>query len=104
VHHVIAQRTGEIGVRMALGATPGAVVAMLLRQGLTLALLGVGLGSLSAWWACRLLSKLLYGLAPTDPFTFALSALILMLIAALACWIPSRAAARIDPILPLRND
>ena len=104
LHHVVAQRTGEIGVRMALGATPGTVVAMLLRQGLTLALVGVGIGSLSAWWVCRLLSKLLYGLAPTDPGAFAMSALILIAVACAACWMPSRAAARIDPILALRKE
>ena len=104
LHQIVAQRTGEIGVRMALGATPGSVVVMLLRQGLTLALAGVVTGSLIACWVCRLLSKLLYDLAPTDPLTFGISGLILISVAAAACWLPSHAAARIDPTVALRND
>lgn len=104
LRQVVAQRTAEIGVRMALGATPASVISILLRQGLTLALIGVATGSLSALWVCRLLSKLLYQLAPTDPFTFGISALILIAVACAACWFPSYAAARIDPTLALRSD
>jgi ABC-type antimicrobial peptide transport system permease subunit len=104
LRQIVAQRTGEIGVRMALGATPASVIAMLLRQGLTLALAGVVIGSMSAWWTCRLLSKLLYGLAPTDPVTFGISAFVLIAVAGAACWIPSHAAAHIDPTLALRSD
>ena len=104
LHHVVAQRTGEIGVRMALGATPGAVLALLLRQGLALALAGAGIGLAAAWWVCRVLSKLLFEVAPTDFETFVGSALALLAVAALACWIPARAAARIDPMTALRQD
>ena len=104
LHHIVVQRTSEIGVRMALGATPGAVSALLLRQGLTLALLGAGIGLMGAWSVCRLLSKLLYEVAPTDSVTFGVSVLLLIVVAVVACWIPSRSAARIDPVLALRQE
>jgi predicted permease len=104
LHHVVVQRTNEIGVRMALGATPGAVTAQFLRQGLTLALIGTGIGLAGAWSVCRILSKLLFEVAPTDPVTFGLSVVLLILVAGAACWIPSRGAARIDPIRALRQD
>ncbi len=104
LHYMVVQRTNEIGVRMALGATPGAVTALLLRQGLKLALTGAGVGLLGAWTVSRLLSKLLYEVTPGDPATFGLSLLLLFTVAALACWLPSRRAARIDPIQALRLD
>jgi ABC-type antimicrobial peptide transport system permease subunit len=104
LHHMVGQRRNEIGVRMALGATPGAVTAMLLRHGLTLALLGSGAGLAGAWFVNRLLSRLLYEIAPTDLATFGISLLLLIVVASLACWIPSRNAARIDPALALRID
>jgi ABC-type antimicrobial peptide transport system permease subunit len=104
LHHMVVQRRNEIGVRMALGATPGAVMALLLRQGLTLALFGSGAGLAGAWSVNRLLSKLLYEIAPTDPATFGTSVLLLIVVASLACWVPSRRAARIDPVLALRLD
>ena len=104
LHYIVVQRTSEIGVRMALGATPGAVMALLLRQGLRLALCGAVIGVLGAWTVSRLLSKLLFEIAPTDPVTFAIAILLLMLVAGVACWIPSRTASRIDPILALRLD
>jgi predicted permease len=104
LHHVVVQRTTEIGVRMALGATPGAVTALLLRQGLTLAAFGAGLGVVGAWAVCRLAAKLLYEVAPTDPATFCISVLLLILVAGVACWIPSHGAARIDPMLALRQE
>ena len=104
LHHTVVQRTNELGVRVALGARPGAVMALVLRKGLTLAGIGAGLGLLGASLATRLLSKLLYEVAPTDPLTFGISVVVLIAVAGLACWIPSRRAARIDPILALRQD
>jgi ABC-type antimicrobial peptide transport system permease subunit len=104
LQHVVVQRTSEIGVRMALGARPSAVMALVLRQGLTLAAAGAVLGLIAAFLISRVLSKLLYGVAPTDPLTFSLSVLLLLAVAALSCWLPSRRAARIDPILALRQD
>ena len=104
LHHVVVQRTSEIGVRMALGARPSAVMALVLRQGLTLASVGAALGLIAAFSVSRVLAKLLYGIAPTDPLTFGLSVLLLLLVAGVSCWIPGRRASRIDPVLALRQD
>lgn len=104
LHYMVVERTNEIGVRMALGAAPGAVTALLLRQGLTLALFGASAGLVGAWSVSRLLSKLLYGVAPTDPETLGISLILLILVAGLACWIPARRAAHIDPVKAMRLD
>lgn len=104
LHQLVVQRTHEVGVRMALGASRGAVTTLMLRQGLTLACLGTAtglVGSLSVSW---LLSKFLYGITPTDPISFGCSVLLLLLAGGIACWIPSRRAARIDPVVVLRQD
>jgi predicted permease len=104
LHHAVVQRTNEIGVRVALGARPAEVMRLILRQGLTLAAAGAGLGLAGAFLVSGLLSKLLYGVVPTDPLTFGISVLLLLAVAAVACWVPARRAARIDPILALRQD
>jgi len=104
MHYFVVQRTNEIGVRMALGARHGNVLALVLRQGLTLAGCGIIAGMLGALGLTRLLSSLLYGVTPTDPLTFAATPAILLGVAALACWIPARRAARIDPMLALRQE
>jgi predicted permease len=104
LHYIVVQRTNEIGLRMALGATPDAVTTLFLRQGLALAAFGAGIGLAGAWSVSRLLSKLLYEVAPTDPATFGISLLLLIVVAGVACWIPARRAARIDPISALRLD
>ena len=104
LHHTVAQRTNEIGVRVALGANPAAVMSMVLRQGLMLAGAGAGLGLMGAFLVSGLLSKLLYEVAPTDPLTFGVSLLLLIVVAGVACYLPSRRAARIDPILALRHE
>lgn len=104
LHHAVVQRTNEIGVRMALGARPGAVMALVLRQGLVLAAIGAGIGLVGASLVARLLSKLLFQVGPTDPLAFGVSVVVLLVVAAVACLIPSRRAARIDPILALRQD
>jgi predicted permease len=104
LHHAVVQRTNEIGVRMALGARPGAVMALVLRKGLTLAAIGAGIGLLGALLVSRLLSNLLYEVTPTDPLTLGVSVVLLIAVAAVACWVPSRRAARIDPIHALRLD
>jgi len=104
MHYFVVQRTNEIGVRMALGARYGNVLALVLRQGLTLAGCGIIAGMLGALGLTRLLSSLLYGVTPTDPLTFAATPAILLGVAALACWIPARRAARIDPMLALRQE
>ena len=104
MHFFVAQRTNEIGVRMALGARQVNVLALVFRQGLTLAIVGIAVGILGAFALTRLLSTLLYSVTPTDPVTFATAPAILLVVAALACWIPASRAARIDPMLALRHD
>lgn len=102
--YTVSQRTQEIGVRMALGAQPGTVIAMMLRQGLRLVGLGLVLGFVGAWFVAMTLSGLLHGIEPHDPPTFAFVPLLLGAVALLACWLPSRRATLIDPITALRAE
>jgi putative ABC transport system permease protein len=104
MHYFVDQRKNEIGVRMALGARYGNVVALVMRQGLTLVGSGIAVGSLAALGITRLLAGLLYGVSSNDPLTFVAAPVILLGAAALACWIPARDAARIDPVVALRHD
>jgi putative ABC transport system permease protein len=98
----VALREREIGIRMALGATRSNVMRMVLRQGMTLVGVGIGLGVAAACGLTRVLRGMLYGVSPMDPLTFAAGALLLSLIALLACFLPARRAARIDPMEALR--
>jgi putative ABC transport system permease protein len=100
----VAQRTRELGVRMALGAAPSSLKGMVLREGMGLATVGIVLGGIGAIGLSRLLTSLLYGTAPTDPWSFAVAALSLGAVAALAAWIPARRATRVDPLVALRSD
>ncbi len=104
MHYFVVQRKHEIGVRMALGARYSSVLALVLRQGLVLAIIGIVIGMLCALGLTRMLSSLLYGVAPTDPVTFAASTTILLGVAILACWLPARRAVKIDPVVALRQD
>ncbi len=104
MHFFVIQRAQEIGVRMALGARYGNVLALVLRQGLTLAGIGAVVGTVGALGLTQLLSSLLYGITPTDPLTFVLAPALLIGVAALACWLPARRAARIDPVQALRQE
>jgi macrolide transport system ATP-binding/permease protein len=98
------QRTQEIGMRMALGATPGRIVSLILRQGLALTAIGVGLGLAGSFAVTRLFSSLLVGVSATDGVSFAGTTLLLVLVALLAAYVPARRAAGIDPLKALRHE
>ena len=102
IAYTVLQRTPEIGVRMALGAGRPQILGMILRQGGTLALMGISIGLLAAWMTTRLMAGFLYGVRPADPVTFAAVALLLMGVALTACWIPARRAMQVDPMVALR--
>jgi putative ABC transport system permease protein len=104
ISYSVTQRTQEVGVRMALGARPGDVIRLILKQGLTLTLIGVAAGLLGAIAAARVMTGLLYGVAATDPATFVAISLLLVIVATLACYLPARRAARVEPITALRHE
>jgi predicted permease len=100
----ISRRTREIGIRMALGAQSGGVQRLVVRQGMSLTLIAVALGLGAAWAAARLLASFLYGVPPHDPVTFTVVPLFLAAVALLACWLPARRAAGVDPLTALRHE
>jgi putative ABC transport system permease protein len=100
----VSRRTHEIGIRRALGAGEGSVLAMIVRQGMTLSLLGVAAGLGCALALSRLMSSILFGVSPTDPATFAVVAALLVAVAMLATYVPARRAARVDPMTALRYE
>lgn len=104
ISYIVSQRTHEIGVRMALGARRGDVLRLVVRHGVLLTALGLVIGLGVAFGTAQLLSSLLYGIRPTDPTTFIGVALLLCAVVLLACYIPARRAANLDPLIALRHD
>lgn len=102
--HTVARRTRELGLRVALGALPGDVVALVVRQGAGPAVAGVVAGAGAAWLGGRALRGLLYQVSPTDPVTLAGAALFLLAVSAAAAWLPARRATRVDPMEALRAE
>lgn len=102
--HIAGVRTREMGVRLALGARPGQVRALVLRQGLRPVLFGLGAALLAAWWLTRLLESQLFGVTPHDPWTIAVGMITFLIIGTLACWIPARRASIVDPASVLRSE
>ena len=100
----VAQRTHELGIRVALGAQRRDVIGLVLRQGVTLVGIGILIGIAGAWALTRVLTTLLYEVKPTDPLTFVAVPVLLIAVAILACWLPARQAARVDPITALRDE
>ena len=102
ISYAASQRTGEIGLRMALGARGGDILRLVIGQGLKLTMIGVVLGCAVALGITRFLTSLLVGVSPIDPVTFLAVPVFLTTVASLACWIPARRAAKVDPMIALR--
>jgi ABC-type antimicrobial peptide transport system permease subunit len=102
--YAVSQRTSEIGIRLALGAMPGQVRAMILRESTWLALAGIAAGTGGALALTRIVKSMLYGIKADDPLTFAAGILILMAVALAASWIPARRAAGVQPMEALRHE
>jgi putative ABC transport system permease protein len=104
MNYSVALRTRELGLRLAVGAQPRQVLLLVLKQGLTLTIVGVVLGLAAAFALTRLLSGLLFGVGTFDATTFATISLLLIVVSLLACYLPARRAMRIDPLSALRYE
>jgi putative ABC transport system permease protein len=102
IAHAVTQSTYEIGIRMALGASPGNILRLFVGQGMTFVAIGIALGLAGAWALTRVMATLLFGVSATDLLTFAGVAFLLSIVALLACYLPARRAAKVDPMTSLR--
>jgi putative ABC transport system permease protein len=104
VGYSVSQRTGEIGIRMALGARRSSIFHMILKQGLLLVALGLAIGLAAAFLSLRVLGSILYGISASDPATYAALSLVLLAVALVASFLPARRATRVDPLVALRYE
>jgi len=104
IGYSVTQRIQEIGIRMALGARRGTVMRMIVGQALMLTAAGIVAGAIGAWGLTRLMQKLLFGVAPSDPVTFAAVSAILIVVATVAASVPGLRATRVDPVIALRSE
>ena len=104
ISYLVSERTQEIGIRLALGARRGAILQMVLRQGLGLAMAGAGLGLAGSVIVSHLMAGLLYGIMPSDPLTFLGVTVVLTGVALAASYIPARRAMRVDPLIAMRYE
>ena len=104
ISYLVRQRTREIGIRMAFGAAGQNIVRLIVAQGMTMAIVGVGIGLAAAFVVTRVIDNLLFGVTATDPITFGGIAALLLAVSVLACYLPARRAMKVDPMVALRND
>jgi putative ABC transport system permease protein len=101
---LVAKRTREIGIRMALGAQKRDVLWMVMREGAKYSLIGISVGLVFALLVTRLLASELYGVSPVDPLTFAFAAIVMGTVTMIACYVPTRRAMKVDPLIALRHE